>query len=141
MIFGLYTVISAVAGALFPGIWAFPPQALIAGVVTYLAARPYTDYRRPRRDLPIAAALAGVVGAGVFAPASLLPGLMRIGIGAPAAAALMWLGVAKVLEIRLGLHPAAARRISTLTCMASWLLWLIVGAILSMAIGAGTPTA
>ena len=118
-----------VVSALFPGLWAAPYQSAIGLAVAWLVLRYHAGDRLDRRQLFEPAAYVGVGGAIVFAIAGLMPSGVSM-LSAMVAACVTWIGASLLVERHLDLDIERAQPIVAAILPATWLSWLIVGAII-----------
>ena len=121
---GLSTVVRAVIHGLAPGPWAVVYQAVLGAVAAYVILRRCADHRAPERDLRVTAGMFGGGGAVVF----MVAGLIGSPVGIVVAGCIMWVGVGRLLEQRVLVHPGLSQRVTAMICVVMWLVWLIAGA-------------
>lgn len=117
--------------ALLPAAWAFVFQIPTAFVLAYLILRSQADDKVSNRTLLQVAAAVAIGGGGLSFLAFVLgPSIVTALI----AVAVMWVGTSFALDKYLDVDWESSQRLTGLVCGPIWLVWIILGAVLRLAL-------
>lgn len=120
--------------ALFPATWAFAYQIPTGFLLAYLILRSQADESVSNRTLRQVAATVAIGGGGLSFLAFVLGHNI---VTALLAVVIMWVGTSFTLDKYLGVDWESSQRLTGLVCGPIWLVWIILGAVLRLAMTGG----